>query len=224
MVNPNEWDTLLTNCPVRRETTALWCNHDKKRMGEEFMKRDFLKSLGIEDKDIIDKIMDENSSDIGKAKGELETYKTKVTELEGTISNKDKELETLKKSVGDTTALSDQIKQLELDKAELTSQLDTKVNQLQKTHAIESGLRDAKAKNIKSVMALLDMDKITYTDGKLEGFTEQIDTLTKSEDSSFLFGGDSISGATLSTPPTNGGIKPPTSKTFAEAIANSLSK
>ena len=188
------------------------------------MKRDFLKSLGIEDKDIIDKIMDENSSDIGKAKGELETYKNKVTELEGTISTKDKELETLKKSVGDTTALSDQIKQLEQDKADLTTQLDTKVNQLQKTHAIESGLRDAKAKNIKSVMALLDMDKITYTDGKLEGFTEQIDTLTKSEDSSFLFGGDTISGATLSNPPASGGNNPPTSKTFAEAIAKSLGK
>ena len=42
------------------------------------MKRDFLKNLGIEDKDIIDKIMDENSSDIGKAKGELQTYKDKV--------------------------------------------------------------------------------------------------------------------------------------------------
>ena len=37
------------------------------------MKRKFLEDLGLEDKDTIDKILDENSSDIGKAKGELET-------------------------------------------------------------------------------------------------------------------------------------------------------
>ena len=42
------------------------------------MTRDFLKSLGIEDKDLIDKILDQNSADIGKAKGEVEQYKTQI--------------------------------------------------------------------------------------------------------------------------------------------------
>lgn len=190
------------------------------------MKRDFLKSLGIEDKDIIDKIMDENSSDIGKAKGELETYKNKVTELEGTIKTKNDELETMKKSVGDTTALSDQIKQLEKDKEDLTNKLNSEVAQLQKTHAIESGLRDAKAKNIKTVMPLLDMDKITYTDGKLEGLDAQIEALTKAEDTSFLFGNTvtAPSGTTLSNPPSNGGINPPTATNLKDAISKHLTK
>lgn len=188
------------------------------------MKRSFLQSLGIEDKDIIDKIMDENSSDIGKAKGELETYKTKVTELEGTVKTKENELETMRKSVGDTTALADQIKQLEKDKTDLTNQLNTQITQLQKTHAIESGVRDAKAKNVKAVMALLDMEKITYTEGKLEGFTDQIEALTKGEDTSFLFGGETIAGATPSNPPSKGGTNPPTSTTLAEAIAKNLGK
>ena len=68
------------------------------------MKRKFLEDLGIEDKDTIDKILDENSSDIGKAKGELETVqnqlkdaKTEVETLKGQVSERDGQLETLKK-------------------------------------------------------------------------------------------------------------------------------
>ena len=71
------------------------------------MKREFLKNLGIEDSEIISKILDENSADIGKAKGELDTYKTKVTDLEGQVASKDAEITTLKTQVGDTTALNE---------------------------------------------------------------------------------------------------------------------
>ena len=44
------------------------------------MQRKFLEDLGIKDKETIDKILDENSTDIGKAKGELETVQTQLTE------------------------------------------------------------------------------------------------------------------------------------------------
>ena len=60
------------------------------------MKRDFLKNLGIEDKEIINQILDENSADIGRAKGELETYKTQVNDLQTKLSAKDTELTTLR--------------------------------------------------------------------------------------------------------------------------------
>lgn len=193
-------------------------------MGEN-MKREFLKSLGIEDKDIIDKIMDENSSDIGKAKGELQTYKDKVADLEGQIVTKDTEIQKLQKSVGDTEALNTKITQLESDKTNLQNELTNKVSQIQKTHAIEGGIRDAKAKNVKAVMALLDTEKITFNDGKLEGLAEQLETLTKGEDTSFLFG-DTVNppaGTNPQNPPSNPN-NPPTSITFAEAIAKSLGK
>jgi chromosome segregation ATPase len=187
------------------------------------MKRDFLKNLGSEDKDIIDKILDENSSDIGRAKGELETYKTKATDLEGQIRTKDAEIENLKKSVGETTTLNDKIKQLEADKTNLQSELTTKVNQIQKTHAIEGSIRDAKGKNVKAIMALLDNEKITYANGELTGLTEQLDALKTGEDSSFLFGEAQVapSGTHPNNPPSNGGNggTPPTGKTLGEAIA-----
>lgn len=191
------------------------------------MKRDFLKNLGIEDKDIIDKILDENSADIGRAKGELDTYKTKVTDLEGQITSKDNEIATLKTQVGDTATLNQKITQLETDKTNLTNELNTKVTQIQKTHAIENGVRDAKAKSIKAVIAHLDMDKITFENDQLTGLTEQLDALKAGEDTSFLFG-EQVSapaGTHLNTPPNGGnGGTPPTSKTLAEAVAKAMSK
>ena len=189
------------------------------------MKREFLKQLGIEDNDIINKILDENSADIGRAKGELDTYKTKVTDLEKDIESKKNEIATLTTKVGDTDALNQKISQLEADKVNLTNDLNTKVTQIQKGHAIEGGIRDDKGRNVKAIRALLDEDKITYENGVLSGLTEQLDTLKGAEDSSMLFGEVTIppSGTQPNNPPANGGT-PPTSKTFAEAVAKALTK
>lgn len=189
------------------------------------MKRDFLKSLGIEDKEVIDKILDENSSDIGKAKGELQTYKDKVTELETEIRTKDGKITDLETKVGKVTELEGKVTELEAEKTKLQGDLDTKVTTLQKNHAIENGVRDAKAKNVKAVMALLDLEKITFTDGKLDGLSSQLETLTKGEDTSFLFGDNKGNPAgTQPGNPSGGGGTPPTAKSFSEAIANALNK
>ena len=190
------------------------------------MKRDFLKNLGIEDKELIDKILDENSADIGRAKGELETYKTKVTELENDIKTKDTKIADLEKSVGDTKTLNDQITQLKNEKTQLETELNTKVTGIQKTHAIENKIRDEKGKNVKAIMALLDHDKITFENNQLGGLDDQLATLKEAEDSSMLFGETNPgnpAGTTPSNPQGKGGTAP-TSMTLSDAIAKSLSK
>lgn len=187
------------------------------------MKRDFLKNLGIEDKELIDKILDENSADIGRAKGELDTYKTQVADLKNQLGEKDNEINSLKEKADKVDGLNQQITQLTADKTQLTNDLNTKVSVLQKSYAIESGVRDAKAKNVKAVMALLDMDKISYADGSLTGLNEQLESLQKGEDTEFLFiNGDTHqppSGTNVNNPPTSGGNNPPTTNTLAGAIA-----
>lgn len=192
------------------------------------MKRDFLKSLGIEDKDIIDKILDENSADIGRAKGELETYKTKVTDLENDIKAKDATIATLQTQADSVEGLNQQISQLETDKTNLTNELNTKVTEIKKGHAIEGKIRDAQGKNIKAIKALLDMDKITYENDTLSGIDEQLTALSSAEDSAMLFGNVQAAppaGTHLNTPPAGGnGGTPPTSKTLAEAVAKALTK
>ncbi len=188
------------------------------------MRREFLKNLGIEDKDIIDKIMDENSADIGRAKGELQTVKDTVTELENKITTLTDENKQLKSQNGEIETLRNENKQLKTDKENLSTELNTKVSQLQRDHAIEGDVRNAKAKNIKAVIALLDQSKITYEDGKLNGLTEQLDALQKGEDTSFLFTTDPTppTGTNLHNPPAGSGGTPPTSNNLAEAVAKAL--
>ena len=176
------------------------------------MKSEFLKNLGITEQSVIDQIMAENGRDVEKVRTDLNAARQQVTDLQ--------------KKVGDTDTLNQQIAQLTTDKTNLETRLNTEVAQIQKTHAIESGVRDAKAKNLKAVMAQLDMEKITYENGELKGLTEQLDALKTGEDTSFLFGEvqSAPAGTHVSTPPANGGMNPPTSKTFAEAVAKQLGK
>lgn len=188
------------------------------------MKRDFLKNLGIEDKELIDKILDENSADIGRAKGELETYKTKVGELENEIKTKDTKIADLEKSVGDTKSLNDEITKLKGEKSQLENDLNTKVTEIQKTHSIENKIRDEKGKNVKAIMALLDMDKITFENNQLGGLDDQLNTLKEASDSSMLFGDTNVPSGTEPSNPNNRGKGTPTATTLNEAIANALSK
>lgn len=186
------------------------------------MKRDFLQNLGIEDKDIIDKILDENSTDIGKAKGELETYKNKVADLEKDLKTKDNTIKDLEGKVGDSESLNKKIKDLELDKTNLQNELNTKVSTLEKNHAVESAIREAKGKNVKAIMALLDNDKITYENGELSGISDQLEALAKAEDSSMLFGDTQTPAGTHLGNPKGGNGAAPTSATLAEAVAKAL--
>lgn len=190
------------------------------------MKRDFLRGLGIEEKEIIDKILDENSADIGKAKGEFETLKTQVEELKSQISDKDKQLEDLENIKKEKEALTTKVTELEEANKTAVSDWESKYSTLEKNHAIESGIRDAKGKNIKAITALLDLDKIKFADGKWSGIEEQLESLAKDENSSMLFGeakSTAPSGTNPTDPPHNqntGG----SGDTFTNAIAKALGK
>lgn len=187
------------------------------------MKTDFLKNLGIVEQSVIDQIMAENGRDVNAAKADLNTYKQQVTELQGQITAKDNEIATLNTKVGEVETLRNENAQLKTDKTNLTNELSTKVTEIKKTYAIENGVRDAKARNVKAVLAQLDLTKIGYENEELTGLSEQLEALKSGEDTSFLFGesAPNISGTHGGTPPVGGGT-PPTSKTFAEAVAKAL--
>lgn len=188
------------------------------------MKTEFLKNLGITEQSVIDQIMAENGRDVAKAKGDLTTLQTRVTDLENDIKTKDTTITRLQTEADKVDGLNQKISQLENDKTQLTNDLNTKVTQIQKTHAIEGRIRDAKGKNVKAIMALLDHEKITYENGELGGIDEQLTTLKGAEDSSMLFGEaqpSSPAGTQPNNPPSNGGNggNPPTGKSLGEAIA-----
>lgn len=151
------------------------------------MKTEFLKSLGIDDQDVINKIMAENGKDINAAKGNTEQLQTGNESLKEQLKDRDNQLKDLKKLTTDNEALTNKITELQDANKKAQKQYDDKLAEMQKSHAIESAVRDAKAKNAKAVIALLDADKITMKDGELFGISEQLKALSEGEDTSFLF-------------------------------------
>lgn len=191
------------------------------------MKSEFLRNLGITEQSTIDAIMAENGRDINAVKTNTEKLETQVTELQNQLKDRDTQLTDLKKSVKDNEALTTKITELENANKTATADFEKKIASIQKVHSVESSVRDAKAKNVKAVMALLDMDKITFENGELSGISEQLTALQSGEDTSFLFGESkphAPAGTTPNNPPSNGGMNPPTSKSLAEAIAKSFNK
>lgn len=97
-------------------------------------------------------------------------YKTQIDELNG-------ELTKLKESATDAEALKGQITQLQSDIAAK----DTAMKQQQLQYTIKDTIRGSKAKNVDVVLRMLDLTKITESNGKLYGLEEQIDSLKKSD-------------------------------------------
>lgn len=191
------------------------------------MKTDFLKNLGITEQSVIDAIMAENGKDINGVKANHESLETQITELKTQLQDRDTQLADLKKSVKDNEKLTQKITELEEVNATSKTEYENKIASMQKMYAIENGVRDAKAKNVKAVMALLDMEKITFNDGKIDGLSKQIEELTKGEDTSFLFGEQKPpvpSGTEPNNPPSGGNKNnPPSGKSFSDAVAAALS-
>lgn len=157
------------------------------------MKRKFLEDMGLE-KEQVDKILDENSQDIGKAKGDsekiqkdLDAANAEVESLKGQISDRDKQLETLKNSTGDVEAMKQQIADLQKANKDANDAHKAEIKQLKLDAAIDSALTGAKSKNNTAVKALLkDLDKAELgEDGTVKGLAEQIEALQKSD--AYLF-------------------------------------
>jgi len=144
------------------------------------MTRDFLKSLGIEDKAVIDQIMSENGKDIEAEKtkfGDYDSIKSQLSEANKQIEEFGKlDYEGVKKAADDYKAKFEQ------------AQADSKkqLEEMQFNHALDGALTGAKARNVKAVRALLETEKIKLNkDGTLTGLSEQLDALKK--DNAYLF-------------------------------------
>ena len=157
------------------------------------MKRKFLEDMGLT-KEQIDKILDENSQDIGKAKGDFEkvqgdlvTANQEIAALKNQVADRDTQLETLKNSTGDVEAMKQQIKALQDDNKAKDASHAAEIKQLKIDAAVTTALTGAKAKNAIAVKALLkDLDKAELgEDGTIKGLAEQIEALQKSD--SYLF-------------------------------------
>jgi septation ring formation regulator EzrA len=150
------------------------------------MKRKFLEDLGL-DKETIDKILDEHSSEIGKTKGNSESLKTEVETLKNDLKTRDEQLETLKKSTGDVSELQKQIESLQKENTSAKETHEKAMKQIQLDSVVEKALTGAKAKNSKAVRALLNLDDAEFDGESVKGLEDQLKALQDGEDSKFLF-------------------------------------
>ena len=155
------------------------------------MTRKQLEDLGLT-KEQADSVMKINGDDIENAKGtaatEIKNLQTEVEGLKTQVSDRDKQLETLKASAGDNADLKKQIEDLQTENATAKANHESELNQLKIDFAVEKALTGAKAKNIKAVKALLELDDAKLDkDGNVKGLAEQIEKLTSGDDTKFLF-------------------------------------
>lgn len=146
----------------------------------------------------------------------MKSYKSQAEE-------KAEEIKTLSEKVKNVERLEGENQKLKDDYAKAESDHATTLTSIKKNHALGDYLRDKKAKNVKAVMALLDMDKITFENDTLAGHEDQVNTLIEGENSKFLF--DSNTGYNpKGTQPgqATGGTATGSGISFRDAIANAI--
>ena len=108
---------------------------------------------------------------------------------EALVKERDGQIETLKASSGDNEALKKQIEDLQAANKSAAEKYDADLKQLRLDNAVDKAITAANGKNAKAIKALLDLEKVeVLEDGTTKGLTEQLEVLTKAEDSSMLFG------------------------------------
>lgn len=133
------------------------------------------------------------SAEIGKnfvTKADFNQVNTAKKKAEDDVKTRDQQLETLKKSTGDTAALQEQITTLQNQNEEAQRNYEAELARVRLDGAVEAALTAAGAKNNTAVKALLaDFLKGAKLDdgGAVKGLADEIDTLAKADATAFLF-------------------------------------
>ena len=171
---------------------------------DEYMQRKFLEDLGLE-KEVIDKIMTENSNDITNTKKKLEAERDNYKEQLETAQTALKDFEGV-----DVKELNSKISTLTADLAKKDSEYQVKIADMEFNSVLDNAITSSKAKNSKAVKALLDIETLKSSKNQLEDIRTALEKVKSEND--YLFEGTNIPG---------GGANPPSGTT---PPANSLPK
>lgn len=177
------------------------------------MKRKFLEDLGI-DKESIDKIMDENSTDIGKAKGDYDDLKAKYDDTGKQLTTANDTIKALKKDNGDNETLQAAIKTHEDTIKQLKTDHAGELKGMKVDSAITKLLSENSAKYPELLAGKFDREKLVVNDdGTVTGLSEQFKSVKETYADMF---GKVIAGNS----PANPDGKPQTKSTFETLVSN----
>ena len=146
------------------------------------MNREFLEKLELE-KDIVDKIMAEHGKTIGATNQELESVTTERESLKEQLTERDGQLEDLKKV--DAEGLQAKIDELQEANETTKTEYEEKLHQQAFDFKLQEALTGAKVRNPKAVKALLDVESIKLDGDKLLNLDDQLEQLKESD--TYLF-------------------------------------
>lgn len=124
-------------------------------------------------------------------------------ELKSQLDERDQQLNTLQKQAKGNEELQNAIEQLQEENKKVSVEYQQKLDKQAFDFAIESALRDAKAKNIKAVKANLNVDGLKLSDDKVIGLDEQLAALKESDSYLFISENDSSPGLAGRQPHVN---------------------
>lgn len=149
------------------------------------MKRKDLEILGIEDGDVVDKIMALHGKAISRSQTDLETATSSIQTMQEQLEAANQTIENFKGM--DIDAIKAAADDYKTKYEQAQKDAETQITQLKFEHALESSLSGAKAKNPKAVRALLDIGKLAMDeDGGITGLSEQLETIKIENDYLFV--------------------------------------
>lgn len=151
------------------------------------MTRKDLQDLGLE-KDQINTIMDLHGRDIERSKSDYEALKKESEQLKTQLSERDTDIAELTKKATGNEELTKNYTELQEKYKSTKKEYEQSLYDFKKNNAIDNELTNKyKAKNLKAVKAVLDLNDVTYDDEKgLIGLDKVVEPSLK--ENGFLFG------------------------------------
>lgn len=144
------------------------------------MQRKFLEDLGLE-KDVVDKIMSENGSDIEKTKARLEAERDNYKDQLETAQNALKEFDGV-----NVEEMKNKIAQLTSDMATKDAEHQAKIADMEFNSVLDSALSASRARNPKTVKALLDLEALKASKNQTEDIQTAIEAVKAENDYLFV--------------------------------------
>ena len=141
------------------------------------MKREYLKGLGLSD-ELIDQIMAEHGRTVNEMKQSLESTKENYDQLQQQLTERDKQLDDLKKQAGENEDMKATIDRLKQQNDAEKQELLDRMNRQTLDFAVEKTLMENKVRVPRAaLMAVLESpDAIQLgKDGDVIGLSEQLD-------------------------------------------------
>lgn len=174
--------------------------------------KELLKAQGLED-EVISKIVESYKTESVKyvmPKDKFNEVNAENKQLKQDVADRDKQLNDLKDKSTKDVDLQAEITRLQEENKTAKEKYESDIYNTKLNNEIEKSLLAAKAKDLNIARAAFNLDDVKLEDGKLVGFSEQLDSIKESH--GYLFGSEeapSGTGGSMGNKEKNNGTEDP---------------